>query len=281
MKPHAATATAPQEGPLHEVKEEEKEEKEETERQAIDRVAGEGARKEAEESKEVGRPSAINAPKPSSDDPPPTTLEQIAGTTVPVFSKDESRAVRWLHSLWVEEGIQPKFRGVYPCATGGIYLHYLSCSRRSWHLVGLLLLSLLVKSWRLVVSHSQVSRLVFTGFLVSSFSTFAQFLVGIAMILNHIVNGSVVSVIYPLALFYHLLVAYPRASRNFWFAVLTYNFAVLAVKLAFQLPIFCLEVPPDSGSNTWAYRFSCSEPPNIALANQVSGGAVSASFSSP
>lgn len=65
-----------------------------------------------------------------------------------------------------------------------------------------------------------------------------QFVVYFMMILNHIQNASLISMVYPLSIFCYAIFEYPRPSKGYWRLCLLYSIIILALKYILQLKLF-------------------------------------------
>ena len=65
-----------------------------------------------------------------------------------------------------------------------------------------------------------------------------QFICYFMMILNHIENASVISMIYPLSIFCFAIFEYPRPSKTYWTFCILYSIIVITIKYMLQLKLF-------------------------------------------
>ena len=55
------------------------------------------------------------------------------------------------------------------------------------------------------------------------------------MIINHMVNASIISIVYPLSIFCYALLQNPRPSKRYWRICYIYTFIIIVIKYLFQL----------------------------------------------
>ena len=60
------------------------------------------------------------------------------------------------------------------------------------------------------------------------------------MTINHMVSGSMISVVYPLSIFCYGLFEYPRPNKTFWDFCIKYTIGVIIVKFVIQLHFLSL-----------------------------------------
>ena len=60
----------------------------------------------------------------------------------------------------------------------------------------------------------------------------------VIMIINHMVNYSILSIFYPLSIFCFALLENPRPKKHYWQLCLYYTIVILAIKFLFQLKLF-------------------------------------------
>ena len=65
-----------------------------------------------------------------------------------------------------------------------------------------------------------------------------QFVCYFIMVLNHIENASLLSMVYPVSIFCYAILEYPRPSKNYWNFCIIYSIIVLAIKYILQLQLF-------------------------------------------
>ncbi len=58
-------------------------------------------------------------------------------------------------------------------------------------------------------------------------------------IINHLVNGSLLSLLYPMSIFLYALLENPVPLKKYWKAMIIYSFVQILLKFIYQLPIFC------------------------------------------
>ena len=69
------------------------------------------------------------------------------------------------------------------------------------------------------------------------------------MILNHMANGSAISLVYPLSIFCFALLEYPRPKKSYWMICLIYSMIIMTIKFIIQLKIILLFISEKSYSN--------------------------------
>ena len=78
------------------------------------------------------------------------------------------------------------------------------------------------------------------------------------MILDHMLNGSLITLVYPLSIFGFALLEYPRPKKIYWILVLYYTFIIMCVKFFIQLKIILMILDEDNYSqlinNLYHYR---------------------------
>ena len=65
------------------------------------------------------------------------------------------------------------------------------------------------------------------------------------MILDHMLSGSVLSLVYPLSIFCYALLEYPRPKKYYWIAVLCYTMVILFIKFIIHLRVIFLFITED------------------------------------
>ena len=60
------------------------------------------------------------------------------------------------------------------------------------------------------------------------------------MILDHMLSGSIITIVYPLSIFCYALLEYPRPKKYYWILVLYYTFIIMCVKFFIQLKIILM-----------------------------------------
>ena len=65
------------------------------------------------------------------------------------------------------------------------------------------------------------------------------------MILDHMLSGSVISLVYPLSIFCYALLEYPRPKQYYWIAVLCYTMVILFIKFIIHLRVIFLFITED------------------------------------
>ena len=77
------------------------------------------------------------------------------------------------------------------------------------------------------------------------------------MIINHLINASIISMIYPLSIFCYALLENPRPSKNYWRFCYIYTFIILIIKCFSQKIFFgafsYFEEEEDESDNTFYY----------------------------
>ena len=68
-------------------------------------------------------------------------------------------------------------------------------------------------------------------------------LVWLALVLNHAISGSVLSLPFPLACFCYGALESPQPNRLFFSLLLGYTLLLMGLKMAYQLPIVCGSPP--------------------------------------
>ena len=86
---------------------------------------------------------------------------------------------------------------------------------------------------------SYILRLI-TEDIIYFISNNSHFLCYLMMIINHMVSGSLLSVVYPLSIFCYGLFEYPRPNRTFWDFCIKYTIGVIIVKFVIQLHFLSL-----------------------------------------
>ena len=86
---------------------------------------------------------------------------------------------------------------------------------------------------------SYILRLI-TEDIIYFISNNSHFLCYLMMIINHMVSGSLLSVVYPLSIFCYGLFEYPRPNRAFWDFCIKYTIGVIIVKFVIQLHFLSL-----------------------------------------
>ena len=112
-------------------------------------------------------------------------------------------------------------------------------------------ISMLEATSEAIQSHTPLARLALEALCSQSAS-----LVWLSFLLNHVINADILSVIFPLTMFFYgVLEANP--SRKFFSYLVGYTLIILWAKLLYQLPIFCgtpalsfITPQPDVDSNT-------------------------------
>ena len=64
-------------------------------------------------------------------------------------------------------------------------------------------------------------------------------------VINHMRNGDLLSLVYPVSLFIYTLLENPFAPKAYWNFMLSYTIIIILLKFIYQLPIFC-GTPPYS-----------------------------------
>ena len=65
------------------------------------------------------------------------------------------------------------------------------------------------------------------------------------MIVNHMANGSLISLVYPLSIFCFALLEYPRPKKSYWMLCLIYSMIIITIKFIIQLKIILLFISED------------------------------------
>lgn len=63
------------------------------------------------------------------------------------------------------------------------------------------------------------------------------------MIINHIVNDNLLSLVFPLTLFLYALLENPIPLKGYWKFIIFYTITIIIIKYLYQLPIFCGSPP--------------------------------------
>jgi hypothetical protein len=66
-----------------------------------------------------------------------------------------------------------------------------------------------------------------------------EIIIVFAFILNHIVDASIMSVIYPITYLGYGMIEYPFTNKHYWKWMIVYSLVTITVKLIYQLPFFC------------------------------------------
>ena len=82
----------------------------------------------------------------------------------------------------------------------------------------------------------------------------SKFLCYFFMILNHMVNASILSLVYPLSVFLWAMLSVPRPTKTYWITVITYTEAVVVVKYLFQFGFFPWNDDVERESSFWPPR---------------------------
>ena len=82
----------------------------------------------------------------------------------------------------------------------------------------------------------------------------SKFLCYFFMILNHMVNASILSIVYPLPVFLWAMLSVPRPTKTYWITVITYTEAVVVVKYLFQFGFFPWNDEVERESSFWPPR---------------------------
>lgn len=80
---------------------------------------------------------------------------------------------------------------------------------------------------------------IFFYFLISQMDKICYLL----MIINHIVNDNLLSLVFPLTLFLYALLENPQPLQGFWKFIIFYTGFIIILKYLYQLPIFCGSPP--------------------------------------
>ena len=65
------------------------------------------------------------------------------------------------------------------------------------------------------------------------------------MILDHMVNASLISLVYPLSIFCFALLEYPRPRKTYWLLCIIYTMVIMVIKFIIQLKIILLFISED------------------------------------
>ena len=66
------------------------------------------------------------------------------------------------------------------------------------------------------------------------------------MILDHMLSGSIITIVYPLSIFCYALLEYPRPKKYYWILVLYYTFIIMCAKFFIQLKIILMILEEDT-----------------------------------
>jgi hypothetical protein len=75
--------------------------------------------------------------------------------------------------------------------------------------------------------------------LIFSFYTNIEFFIVIAFIINHCIDASIMSMVYPISYFGYGLVEYPFTNKYYWKIMIVYSLITITLKLVYQFPFFC------------------------------------------
>ena len=96
-------------------------------------------------------------------------------------------------------------------------------------------------------------------------------LVWLALIINHCVNGSILSLVFPLSCFLYGMLEDPRPSRLFFSVLLFYTMLLMALKMLYQLPLVC-------GSPPLSFRSSVPNGGGVVAVCNEAPTSISAAF---
>lgn len=75
--------------------------------------------------------------------------------------------------------------------------------------------------------------------LIFSFYTNIELFIVIAFIINHCIDASIMSMVYPISYFGYGLVEYPFTNKYYWKIMIVYSLITITIKLVYQFPFFC------------------------------------------
>ena len=58
-------------------------------------------------------------------------------------------------------------------------------------------------------------------------------------ILNQVINCNLISLVYPLSLFFYALIENPIPQKSYWKFMIYYTIIIISAKFIYQLPLFC------------------------------------------
>ena len=163
-------------------------------------------------------------------------MEKFDTNSIPGIKKKQHISLKNLLIKEIEEKqtvdlIQPKFQEIEILLKSDLFEKYLKTS----YLIKSLLIDLLTYC-----------------------SKKFQFVVYFMMILNHIQNASLISMVYPLSIFCYAIFEYPRPSKGYWKLCLLYSIIILALKYILQLKLF-VEIfgydPPTEGNDEISSKY--------------------------
>ena len=79
-------------------------------------------------------------------------------------------------------------------------------------------------------------------FFIKNFNWICYFF----MILDHMLSGSIITIVYPLSIFCYALLEYPRPKKYYWILVLYYTFIIMCAKFFIQLKIILMILEEDT-----------------------------------
>ena len=82
------------------------------------------------------------------------------------------------------------------------------------------------------------------SFFINNFNWVCYFF----MILDHMLNGAVITLVYPISIFCYALLEYPRPKNFYWMGCLIYTMIILFIKFIIQLKIILLFISEDTYS---------------------------------
>ena len=80
------------------------------------------------------------------------------------------------------------------------------------------------------------------SFFINNFTWVCYFF----MILDHMINGSVITLVYPISIFCYALLEYPRPKNFYWMGCLTYTMIILFIKFIIQLKIILVFISEET-----------------------------------
>jgi len=86
-------------------------------------------------------------------------------------------------------------------------------------------------------------------YLQSIFINYFTWICYFFMILDHMVSGSLISLVYPISIFCFALLEYPRPKKSYWILCIVYTMIIMFIKFIIQLKIILLFISEDTYQN--------------------------------